>query len=560
MPVFNFGTRPSGLSSLPRLLALMFWSAYAASAQAQTQNDVTAPSIKSPAASIDRQWIDASAKYDEARSQILRRVDEANAQGPFTPDWKSLSAYSAPDWYRDAKFGIFIHWGVYSVPAFDSEWYPRNMYIEGSAANRHQIATYGPLTKFGYKDFVPMFKAEKFDPEAWAQLFAAAGAKYVVPVFEHHDGFAMYDSSLSDWTAVKMGPKRDLAGDLARAVRAQGLHLGASSHRVEHDWFFDGGRETPSDVNDPANAEFYGPAHERFNKGNDDLIQDWTYASPAFLNDWLARSAEIVEKYHPDIMYFDWWIGQPSVRPYLARFAAFYYDESRKHGTPGVIDYKFDAMQDNSGTLDIERGQLEAIRSLPWQTDSSVSNHSWGYVEHDVFKTPEFIIHQLVDIVSKNGNLLMNIGPRADGTIPDEVKEVLLSVGAWLKVNGEAIYGTRPWKIFGEGPTKVAGGSFNDIRTSNYTAKDFRFTSKSGVLYAIELAWPTNQLTVIRALGFDELGVPARIRSVRLLGFSDAIAFEQKPDGLYLHLPKQAPTPDASAFRIEFEPSSSGRM
>jgi len=560
MPVFNFGTRPSGLSSLPRLLTLMFWSAYAASAQAQTQNDVTAPSIKSPAASIDRQWIDASAKYDEARSQILRRVDEANAQGPFTPDWKSLSAYSAPDWYRDAKFGIFIHWGVYSVPAFDSEWYPRNMYIEGSAANRHQIATYGPLTKFGYKDFIPMFKAEKFDPEAWAQLFAAAGAKYVVPVFEHHDGFAMYDSSLSDWTAAKMGPKRDLAGDLARAVRAQGLHLGASSHRVEHDWFFDGGRKTSSDVNDPANAEFYGPAHERFNKGNDDLIQDWTYASPAFLNDWLARSAEIVEKYHPDIMYFDWWIGQPSVRPYLARFAAFYYDESRKHGTPGVIDYKFDAMQDNSGTLDIERGQLEAIRSLPWQTDSSVSNHSWGYVEHDVFKTPEFIIHQLVDIVSKNGNLLMNIGPRADGTIPDEVKEVLLSVGAWLKVNGEAIYGTRPWKIFGEGPTKVAGGSFNDIRTSNYTAQDFRFTSKSGVLYAIELAWPTNQLTVIRALGFDELGVPVRIRSVRLLGFSDAIAFEQKPDGLYLHLPKQAPTPDASAFRIEFEPSSGGNM
>jgi alpha-L-fucosidase len=525
---------------------------------AQSSSVATAPSMSLPAVEIDQQWIDASKKYDAARNQILQRVDQAGAEGPFHPDWKSLANYSAPDWYRDAKFGIFIHWGVYSVPAFDSEWYPRNMYIEGSSANKHQVATYGPLTKFGYKDFIPMFKAEKFDPEAWARLFADAGAKYVVPVFEHHDGFTMYDSSLSDWTAVKMGPKRDLDGDLARAVRAQGLHLGASSHRVEHDWFYDGGRKTASDVNDPKNAEFYGPAQSRFEDGNDAMIRDFTYASPAFLNDWLARSAEIVEKYHPDIMYFDWWIGQPSVRPYLARFAAFYYDESRKHGTAGVIDYKFDAMQENSGTLDIERGQLEATRALPWQTDSSVSNHSWGYVENDVFKTPDFIIHQLVDIVSKNGNLLMNIGPRADGTIPDEVKQVLLGVGAWLKVNGEAIYGTRPWKTFGEGPTKVTGGSFNDVRTSHYTAQDFRFTSKDGVLYAIELAWPEGQLAVIHALGFNELGVPARIRSVRLLGSSAMIAFEQKPEGLYLHLPKQAPTPDGSSFRIEFEPATGG--
>ena len=545
-------TLRSGPSSLLPLLALLVSPACAAHAQAPA----TTPTVSLPAETIDGQWAAASSKYDATRNQILKRVDQAGAAGPFTPDWKSLANYSAPDWYRDAKFGIFIHWGVYSVPAFDSEWYPRNMYIEGSAANKHQLAIYGPLTKFGYKNFIPMFKAEKFDPQAWAQLFADAGAKYVVPVFEHHDGFTMYDSSLSDWTAVKMGPKRDLAGDLAHAIRAQGLHLGASSHRVEHDWFFDGGRKTASDVNDPANAEFYGPAHERLNKGNDDLIEDWTYASPAFLNDWLARSAEIVEKYHPDVMYFDWWIGQPSVRPYLARFAAFYYDESRMRGTPGVIDYKFSDMQENSGTLDIERGQLEATRALPWQTDSSVSNHSWGYVEHDVFKTPDFIIHQLADIVSKNGNLLMNIGPRADGTIPDEVKQVLLAVGAWLKVNGEAIYGTRPWRTFGEGPTKVAGGSFNDVRTSHYTAQDFRFTSKDGVLYAIELAWPMDQQAVIHALGFDELGVPAKVRSVRLLGSPDAIPFDQKADGLYLHLPREALTPDASSFRIDFEPSA----
>jgi len=543
----------SRLSILPYLFTMIFFAGISSNLRAQT-----APTSPDSAERIDRQWIDASAKYDATRNKILERVDQAGTQGPFNPDWKSLSAYTAPDWYRDAKFGIFIHWGVYSVPAFYSEWYPREMYIEGSAVNKHHVATYGPLTRFGYKDFIPIFKAEKFDPQAWAKLFADAGAKYVVPVFEHHDGFAMYDSSLSDWTAVKMGPKRDLAGELAKAVRAQGLHLGASSHRVEHDWFFDGGRKTESDVNDPKNAGLYGPAQLRLEDGNDAMIRDFTYASPEFLNDWLARTSEIVEKYHPDIMYFDWWIGQPSVRPYLARFAAFYYDESRKFGTPGVINYKFDAMQEKAGTLDIERGQLEATRSLPWQTDSSVSNHSWGYVEGDVFKTPEFIIHQLADIVSKNGNLLMNIGPRADGTIPDEVKQVLLGVGAWLKVNGEAIYGTRPWRTFGEGPTKVAGGSFNDVRTSHYTAQDFRFTSRGGVLYAIVLAWPVDRLAVIRTLGFDELGVPARIERVRLLGSSEAVPFEQKRDGLYLHLPAHAPTPFASSFRIEFEPSPGG--
>ncbi len=193
-------------------------------------------------------------------SAILADVDRGAQDGPFRPDWNSLSQYKVPDWYRDAKFGIFIHWGVYSVPAFGSEWYPRQMYLQGSEENQHHVSTYGPLTKFGYKDFIPMFKAQKYDPQAWAQLFKESGARYVVPVFEHHDGFQMYDSNLSDWTAVKMGPHRDLVGDLEKAVRAQGLYFGASSHRIEHDWFMDGGRSIPSDVNDPQNASFYGPA------------------------------------------------------------------------------------------------------------------------------------------------------------------------------------------------------------------------------------------------------------------------------------------------------------
>ena len=508
------------------------------------------PTQKLTQGAIDQQWVKASAKYDERRNDILKHVDEVNAKGKFSPEWGSLAQYSEPEWYKDAKFGIFIHWGVYSVPAFGSEWYPRLMYTKGSRENKHQVETYGPLTQFGYKDFIPMFKAAQYDPQAWAQLFKDAGAMYVVPVFEHHDGFAMYDSGLSDWTAKKMGPHRDLWGDLEKAVRADGMHFGASSHRVEHDWFLDPGREQPADLNDPKFAAFYGPAQARLDSGHDPLQWDFTYASQSYLNDWLARSSEIVEKYHPDLMYFDWWIGQASVRPYLAKFAAFYYNESKGRGTQGIINYKDQAMYEGTGTLDIERGGLESIRKLYWQTDTSVSNASWGYIEHDSFKTPDSIVHQLVDVVSKNGNLLLNIGPKSDGTIPDEVKQVLLAVGGWLKVNGEAIYGTRPWTEFGEGPTQMAAGAFHDSEVRSYTPRDFRFTTKGEMLYATELAWPTDGKAVIQALA-SRPGT-GKVQSVALLGLDAPVSFEQTVDGLVLHVPAAAPTPYASCFRIIF--------
>jgi alpha-L-fucosidase len=541
-----------GRRLLAGAVALAAASCFASTALAQTAPVAPGdePTANQPAAEIDRTWIKASAKYDGKRNEILKHVDEVSAAGPFTPDWATLTNYKEPEWYKDAKFGIFIHWGVYSVPAFGSEWYPRLTYLEGTPENKHQIAMYGPLTQFGYKDFIPMFKAQNYDPQAWAQLFKDAGAKYVVPVFEHHDGFAMYDSELSDWTAAKMGPKRDLWGDLAKAVRADGMHLGASSHRVEHDWFLEGGRQEPSDVNNPKYAAFYGPAHQHLDDGPAGLANDWTYASPAYLNDWLARASEIVDKYHPDLMYFDWWIGQPYVRPYLAKFAAFYYNESTKYGTQGVINYKDYAMRAGSGTLDIERGQLAEIRKLYWQTDTSVSIGSWGYIEHDHFKTPAVIVHQLVDIVSKNGNLLLNIGPKSDGTIPDEVKQVLLAVGGWLKVNGDAIYGTRPWTSFGEGPTQVVPGSFHDVEVKPYTSQDFRFTTKGATLYATELAWPTDGKAVIHSLATT--AGSAKIASVSLLGSNDPIQFEQNADGLVLHLPATPPTPYASSFKITF--------
>ena len=512
----------------------------------------TAPTASQDPEVIDQIWQKASSKYDGARAALLNDVDQVDHQGPYRPDWESLQKYEAPDWYRDAKFGIFIHWGAYSVPEFGSEWYPRMMYVKGSAEYKHHIETYGPQDKFGYKDFIPMFRADHFDPAAWAELFKKAGAKYVVPVAEHHDGFAMYDSSLSDWTVAKMGPHRDTTGELAKAVRAAGLHFGVSSHRVEHNFFLGPGREIASDVNDPQYAMLYGPAHKwMLNSGGTPLSNDFTYVSQAWANDWLARSADLVEKYHPDIVYFDWWIGQPSIRANLTRFAAFYYNSSLKYGDHvGVINFKDYAMQDHSGVLDIERGQLGDLRVLPWQTDTSVSNKSWGYIKNDTFKSPEFVIDQLIDIVSKNGNLLLNIGPRSDGTIPEEVQHVLLDVGGWLNVNGEAIYGTRPWRIYGEGPTKAAAGSFHDTDTAKYTPEDFRFTTKGDILYAIELAWPTNGEAVIRSLATTAGSKP--VQSVTLLGSDAKVQFEQRPDGLHVRVPAQPPAQYAYALRVTF--------
>ena len=536
--------------------ALCLLAATALSPLCAMAQSSTAPTASQSAESLASVWQKATAKYDGPRSAILADVDRGIQDGPFRPDWNSLSQYKVPDWYRDAKFGIFIHWGVYSVPAFGSEWYPREMYLQGSEVNQHHVSTYGPLTKFGYKDFIPMFKAQKYDPQAWANLFKESGARYVVPVFEHHDGFQMYDSNLSDWTAVRMGPHRDLVGDLEKAVRAQGLYFGASSHRIEHDWFMEGGRKIPSDVNDPQNASLYGPAQIQLQDKKEgegsNLEDDWTYVSPAYANDWLARDAEIVQKYHPDIIFFDWWIGQAYVRPNLAKFAAYYYNESSKRGPVGIITYKWVDMQKDSGVLDIERGQLDQKLDRVWQTDTSVSNKSWGYIEHDTFKTPEFIIHQLVDIVSKNGNLLMNIGPRSDGTIPDEVQHVLLDVGSWLKINGDAIYGTRPWTIYGEGPTKVAAGSFQDTKTQEYSPEDFRFTTNGNNLYAIELAWSSGKEVVIHSVAENALK-GRQIQSVALLGSSAPLTYKLQADGLHIQLPSKPSQGYAYAFRIALD-------
>ncbi len=468
--------------------------------------------------------------------------------GRFEPSWDSLRGYRIPAWYEDGKFGIFIHWGVYAVPAFDNEWYPRNMYREGEKAYEHHRATYGPQTEFGYKDFIPHFKAEKYDPEAWAALFAEAGARFVVPVAEHHDGFAMYDSALSQWTAARMGPQRDVVGELAQAVRARGMVFGVSSHRAEHWWFMNGGRKFPSDVQDPAYADFYGPAvlHD---EGQDDHALDNTpWPSAEYLEDWLARTCELVDKYQPQLVWFDWWIGHAAFEPYLQRFAAHYYNRGLEWGKGVAINYKYVAYPEGTAVLDVERGQLKDIRPQLWQNDTSVAKNSWSYVAEQDYKTAESLIHDLVDVVSKNGALLLNIGPRADGTIPEPEQAILREIGRWLAVNGEAVYGTRPWRVFGEGPTEVPEGAFTDTDRAAYTAEDFRFTQKDGAVYAICLAQPQRAVH-IRALAAGA-GGPS-VRGLELLGHAGELQWRQDAAGLHIELPAELPGRHAFTFKIE---------
>jgi alpha-L-fucosidase len=486
-----------------------------------------------------------SQPYEARIEAALKTVDITAARGPFQPRWPSLETYRVPQWYEDAKFGIFIHWGVYAVPAFGNEWYPRNMYVENDPVFKHHVATYGPQLKFGYKDFIPLFKAEKYDPHAWAALFRNAGAKFVVPVAEHHDGFPLYDCSFTDWSAAKMGPRRDLIGDLAAAVRKQGLRFGASSHRAEHWWFFDGGMKFASDVKDPRYAGLYGPARPRRLPG----AQADNPPDRAFLNDWLARTAEIVDKYTPDLLWFDWWIEQPVFEPYLQRFAAFYYNRGATWRRGGVaINYKNKAFPEKTAVLDIERGKLDSTRDMVWQTDTSISLKSWGYIDNDEFRSPDSLIDDLVDIVSKNGLLLLNIGPRPDGTIPEQAQKSLLEIGRWLQLNGEAIYGTRPWKVFGEGPTQVLKGGFTDRKQKPFTAGDIRFTRKGSTLYAILLEWPGREITIKSLVPANLAG--RRIASVALLGHKGALPWKPGPNGVTIGLPGTPPGDYACALKI----------
>jgi len=464
----------------------------------------------------------------------------------FKPDSTSIAQnYRIPEWFKDAKFGVFIHWGVYSVPAYGNEWYPRNMYREGSDVYKHHIETYGELTKFGYKDFIPLFKAEKFNADEWVSLFKESGIKYVVPVAEHHDGFSMYNSVVNKWNAVDMGPHKDIIGELKKASEKYGLHFGLSSHRAENAWFYNGGTKIASDVQDPEYKSLYGeclaePGGQTLN------CPEGAGFNEQSKQRWLAHTYELIDLYEPELMWFDWTVGKYPFQSTFYKLMAYYYNTAVDWNKEVVINTKF-GYGDNIQVFDIERGKSEKIRDFPWQTDTSIGKKSWGYIDGEENKTPNQIIDDLVDIVSKNGNLLLNIGPKPDGTISGGQIDVLLSIGGWLKTNGEAIYGTRPWLKATEGEVKGTSGAFSDNEESAYTAQDIRFTTKGDVLYAISLEWSNTGIT-IRSI--DE---NLKVSNVTMLGSSEKLSWSQTSEGLKVHFPKEKPSEYAHAFKITFE-------
>lgn len=428
------------------------------------------------------------------------------------------------------------------------------MYIQGSPEFEHHIKTYGNHKDFGYKDFIPMFTAPKFDPQEWARLFKEAGARYVVPVAEHHDGFQMYKSDLSRYNAYNMGPKRDVLGELFEAFRDEGLVGGVSTHRAEH-WFFMGhGRQFDSDIKEPlVRGDFYWPAQPE--PGFHDL-----YGKPEpteeFLEDWLLRCCEIVDQYRPKIVYFDWWIQHSAFKPYIKKFAAYYYNRAHEWGQEAVINYKHDAFMFGTAVVDIERGQFAEAKPYFWQTDTAIAKNSWCYTENNSYKTAYQIICDLVDIVSKNGTLLLNVGPKADGTIAEEERQVLLDIGKWLRTNGEAIYDSKVWRESGEGPTQIPEGQFTDNDEKPFTPEDIRFTVRGSNLYATVLKYPQDGRVLIRSLAERDASrkpyFHGIIEDVSVLGFDEKVTWERSEEGLLIQTQEvQSDLP--VVFRIKIE-------
>ena len=468
------------------------------------------------------------------RERYLQQIEQVNRQGRYHPDWESLAAHPVPDWYRNLRLGIFLHWGPFSVPAYH-DWYARNMYIRDSEEYRHHRETYGDQKDFGFKDFIPRFTMENFDPARYADLFRQAGADYVVPVAEHHDGFQNYKSELSKWNAAEMGPHRDIMGDLLLESEKAGLIRGASSHRVEHWWFMGNGKTFDSDVNtDLKPGDYYWPAQKEPENQHD------LFSQPApdetFMTDWLLRCCEIVDRYHPSILYFDWWIQHSAVKPWLQKFAAYYFNRAESWGGC-VINYKHDALPWGIGVPDIERGQFAEAKPFLWQSDTSVMRNSWCYSNRAVYKEPIEILWDLIDAVSKNGRLLLNFGPAADGSLSVRDLEILEVMKNWMRVNDEAIHGTGLWRISQEGPTRIREGQFADSESRGYTSRDIRFTCRGPFVYAMAMRFPENGELCIESLReADASRLPVWhgiIEKVEALGFGP-VEWHRDEEGLHV--------------------------
>ena len=485
--------------------------------------------------------------------------------GPFEGTRESLREYTAPEWFRDAKFGIWAHWGPQSVPE-DGDWYARNMYLEGSAQYKFHVQHYGHPSQVGFKNVIAKFKADRWDPEHLMDLYKKAGAKYFVSMGVHHDNFDMWNSKYQTrWNAMKVGPHKDIVGMWKKAAARRGMKFGVSEHLwISYKWFgvahgadLKGDlRDVPYDGHDPRYFDLYHEsATAEWARG--DFAWNDVGIPEAWKQHWFLRMKDLVDNYEPDLLYSD---GQLPFENYgCSAVANLYNISARLHGKNQAV-YTCKNEEDCSvGTcvLDFESGLANAIRQDPWQTDTCIGG--WHYSKnlflHHRYKPAKTVIDLLVDIVSQNGNLLLNI-PLPNNGVPDSDElEILAGITAWMKVNSEGIYGTRPWRIYGEGPSiatnaSSVGAKFNERRRKPLTADDVRFTIKGpNTLYAFVMGWPRPE-KVIEALGTASAQSPNKIQNVELLGYDGKVTFTQEPGGLRVQLPAQAPSEYGVTLKI----------
>jgi alpha-L-fucosidase len=478
----------------------------------------------------------------------------SSAQVKFDSTWSSLEKYDCPDWFRDAKFGLWSHWNGYVVPG-QGDWYAREMYREGSDAYKYHLKTYGHPSKVGYKDVIELWHADKFNPDSLVTLFKEAGAKYIISLAVHHDNFDLWNSTFHKWNSVNNGPHKNIVGLWEKAVRKAGLRWGVTSH-LERSWSWlqvSHGADTAGPYKgvpyDGANPAYKGIYHDTYGMKHDNY--DYPNKSPQqWANEYCRRITDLLQQHKPDLFYMDG--GIPFGAQGRKLLASYYnmnaqWHKGKMEAVAAIKNFPFTDMYHGDfrmgiGVEDVERGRMADINREPWQTDNSIGDWSWKPGEK--YMSLKTFVDQLIDIVSKNGNLLMNIPLKADGSIDEESKVLLKGIGEWLKVNGEGIYGTRPYTIFGEGPTAVASGQYAAM--ANLTEKDFRFTTKGDTVFIFICGEPTGTVKVkqFNAVNYNV------IASVTMLGVKEPLKFTQQKDGLVVEMPAALPAKNAVCLRV----------
>jgi alpha-L-fucosidase len=485
-----------------------------------------------------------------AKTQELA-AGEPLVPGPFQPTYESLKAYQCPEWYQDAKFGIWAHWGPQGVGQI-GDWYARNMYVEGSGTYKYHVEKFGHPSKFGFKDIIQLWKAEKFDPDRLISLYKKAGAKYFVSMGCHHDNFDLWDSKYHRWNAVNMGPKKDIVGLWQAATVKQGLRFGVSEHMApSFKWFsvaHNSDKEgplagVPYDGNDPANFDLYGPKPEKIWSAGAELWQE-TNMPESWKLEWFHRCDDLLANYKPDYVYSDYG-NVPFRREVGWRLLANYYNRSiSDHGGKLEAVYTGKGETERVYVRDFESGAAGEVRAEPWQMDWCLAN--FYYDKRLKIRSAATVIRLLADVVSKNGNLLLSVPQKPDGSLDEQTEVFLTDMEAWMAINGEAIFGTRPFKVFGEGPTVI-----DDFRKTElpYTPKDIRFTRKGNTLYALVLGVPEREITMA-SLAKESPLVLGDVSNIELLGYPGKLAWARARDGLIIQLPAAMPNRIALVFRI----------